>query len=535
MVDISGYLKTIRDGQSGETVRDAIINCMRDINEDGQVKKASLVITKPDNVTYKPGKGKAFSSVTVNITGGESDPNKTIKYETLTVTELTENGTYPKEDQPDTYYDKVEVAIDWDKVSHPSNLGEEADMTTYKTDENGNKYWDARLVGYDYVKRIWIPNSIASGLPSGDYPGANATGPFKVEFYDRDVAKGTPRLLSTVTVGKGENAEILYDKVLPNVGGTFLMWNPPVNSVTKDTKTYARYTNKSTGDPKDLARSWDQVVNMSAEEVLGNYNILEVVGTDGSSKVPLNPFTYTSKVPVSGSTEEFRTFSMTNPKVKFNIRMQCVGVGENGSKTSWLAMDPLPRSWLTEGDSELVSEDGCVKATSPTDDWASCYLHQFFEGSLINALPAAIKSHLVKVPKVTLGANQYYPYTGDLGQVNKEVPSSIWIPSMREVGDMFPEESFPVIGNYAPNFRTIERAGLNYIPYWTPDFLTPRTSGSINNVCLRSLERTAIYGGTLAYFSVNLDGVSGNYYAGVLNGCFGNTNDSGIYIGFCLG
>jgi hypothetical protein len=525
MADITGYLKTIRDGQSGETVRDAIINCMRDINEDGQVKKASLVITKPDNVTYKPGKGKAFSSVTVNITGGESNPNKTIHYETLTVTELTENGTYPTEEQPDTYYDKVEVAIDWDKVSHPSNLGEEAEMTTYETDENGNKYWDAQLAGFDYVKRIWIPNSIASGLPGGDYPGGGGgAGPFKVNFYDRLKSTGSAKLLTTVTVDKGGNAEILYTKEYPRVYGTFMMWDPPVKYVTKSIDTYAKYYTPSGNSPSDLGKTWDEILAMNGEELLGKYNRLEVVADDESSRVRLPGMLKLMSKTYSSPSEpqEYDELDVDVPTAKFTLRMQCVGVGENGSRTTWLSMQPLPADWILDT-GESIHDNICHKTYYGTDDWASCWLHQIFEKSLLAGFPEAVRKNIVTVPKATWGAAQYPPISGANEFAQKSIGSSIWLPSIREVGDLFSDYD-PEGGSGAVENDEPENAGLNYSYYWTPDMLTQN-----GGVMLRSLVRvTTTYGAFGLYNHINDSKTLLASNAEISSG-------NHLHIGFCLG
>ena len=533
MADISGYLKTIRDGQSGETVRDAIINCMRDINEDGQVKKASLVITKPDNVTYKPGKGKAFSSVTVNITGGESDPNKTIKYETLTVTELTENGTYPTEEQPDTYYDKVEVAIDWDKVSHPSNLGEEAEMTTYETDENGNKYWDAALAGFDYVKRIWIPNSIASGLPGGDYPGANTTGPFKVDFYDMLPQLGTPHKIETVTVAKNGDAGALYDKAYPTVGGKFLKWDPDVSKVTKDMVTYARYSSKGSYDPQEIGKSWDLIMAMDPEELLGKWNYLDVVGEDGRSRVGgFGRYFKLSTVSYNPDGSDPISLTIEDPTVKFTIRMQCVALGENGSKTTWLAMDPLPPAWIADGQTGGINAQGMAANNLGIDDWPVSWTQDILSKIIAKALPGAIQNHLKDVIKPTYGVSQYNPLDIVPPQLRlKDSGGKVWLPSVGEIGALFSDYT----AEYG--FPSGEQSAVNYSDIWTPDFLT----GSVYTepvVYTRSYYLGVKGTGTSDYIwgMGSYDTRNKTVWASDLPTFFTHSqNGSGAYIGFCLG
>ena len=82
MAETKNYADIIRSANSGETVRDAIIRCMQEINADAAVKAKNLLITTTENKTYRAGTGYAFKNVTVNIDQeGESDPNKTYRFE----------------------------------------------------------------------------------------------------------------------------------------------------------------------------------------------------------------------------------------------------------------------------------------------------------------------------------------------------------------------------------------------------------------------------------------------------------------------
>ena len=46
MAEISGHLKIIKDASNGEDVRDAIINCMNEINKDSAFKVTNKTIQK---------------------------------------------------------------------------------------------------------------------------------------------------------------------------------------------------------------------------------------------------------------------------------------------------------------------------------------------------------------------------------------------------------------------------------------------------------------------------------------------------------
>lgn len=534
MADITGYLKTIRDANSGETVRDAITSCMRDINEDGAVKKASLVITKPDNVTYKPGKGKAFSSVTVNITGGESNPNKTIHYETFRVTNETENGTYPQTPQEDTYYDKIEVAIDKEAYETPTNFGEQADIEFWETDETtGQKYWDASFAGYDYVRRINIPNSLAGDIPGGgDYPGGSGgAGPFKVTFYDRLQSAGSPHKIKEVTVEKNGDAAALFNSdggAYPSYGGTFLRWDPPVNNVTKSMSTYARYYTPQSGSPVQIPKTWEEIIATADHSAfIGKFAYLEVKGeNEGYAILPTNQV-YRSKVYQNVTNpQEYNTLEIANPKAKFMIPMQCVALGESSSRSTWLAMNPLPYNYVIDGDQEIHSAVA-DKTDKGTDDWNSCYLHQFFEKCLIQGFPDVLKSNIRYVTKWSWGASQYPPISGPVDYLQKASTCKLWIPSVGEIDGMMTDYE-NAGGAGAPEFRESETGSVNYSQVWTPNGIDEAGSNVI--IQCRSMARLSTYYGNLARYVKN--GTTKTYNAN--GGDFSAGNPTGLYIGFCL-
>ena len=102
MADISGYLNNIRSAESGETVRDSIIQCLNKINNDNPNKTKPLNVTA--NGTYTSETGFSYNPVTVNVPAGGAS-NYT--FEEL---EVTENGEYePEEDN--TMYKKVTVNV----------------------------------------------------------------------------------------------------------------------------------------------------------------------------------------------------------------------------------------------------------------------------------------------------------------------------------------------------------------------------------------------------------------------------------------
>jgi hypothetical protein len=337
MADISGYLKIISGASSGEAVRDAIVNCMRAINSDAAIKVTSLLITKADNVTYKAGVGQAYKNVTVNISGsGESDPEKTYKFASCTVTEGTGNGTITPTDlgyDENTYFDKVEVAIDWESIMHPANLGEEATMSYTLTDSNsGKKYWDASAAGYDYVKRIWVDTNVGN-LP--DYPGGSTSGGVKRYTVNYYTSKDLTDCFYKVDCDEGRSPDEPSKNTPRYPTGTGnLVWMPQC-AVTSDPKTQIRYP--SFEDPtisdEDIYDSWKDIINNEHGSGGRYYPLGSRKYVSWSASIPFThdkavfDYDWATHIPSTGS----YTFNCDILFIK-------VAIGESSSSSTWLGI-----------------------------------------------------------------------------------------------------------------------------------------------------------------------------------------------------
>lgn len=447
MADIRQYTNVIRTANSGESVRDAIVNCMKDINADSAIKATNLSITKDDNVTYTAPKGYAFKNVTVNIDSeGETDPDKTYTFEELSIT-----SSEPQEYVPEgtnKAYSKVIVDIEgWDALT--SHLGEEATMTEVLTDETtGQKYWDADLAGFDYVKRIWIGDSAAINLP--DYPGggggAGGTGPFTVTFYNEGntmigSVSGIPYGGSAYTYMSAELEEKVK-KVENN--GKFSNWSPRVDYVTGSYPTKPQMIKASAGGSLDQY-TWEDILSNQAKFSPGS------TATIISDEVTVPAVTIYNKAVVDVSSGHPHA-KLVMPEHTYGagflvLNVMLVAHGEGGTNSTWLATTNIGKSLQQFIDAAGGNLDGISTINAGDhgcDDMTSTIEYQFLDKYLSYFFPEPVRSALrIDNTKAQWGFSSYTYSIGDVrnNETGKNLftlqkggkAGRIWLPSMTEL------------------------------------------------------------------------------------------------------
>lgn len=372
MADISQHLNVIQTATSGEAVRDAIIKCMKDINADSAIRATNLVIKTADNVTHTAPKGYAYKNVTVNIEGGEDDPNRTYNYEELSVTNETANQTFPPSDQPNTVYSKVIVNIDWDAIAGDSNIGEYGTITQTKPDPvTGQQYWDAITDGYYAVKRVYLGTGVTiPGVnPSGQYPPVDpggTDGPFTVQFKNEKGAifysvKNIPRGRSVYEVDPNVDTELKKVERLTTSKGTFNRWIG--------------------GDIMNVTRSFTAEPDFGQGQAIGGQSWNDIAKSKGagirigesaplhSPQVRLSDITLIARVPHTAS--DYATIYLpahTYPAGFLSLKPMCVAHGEGGTTSTWLSTISIGKNI-----DAFVSEAGGTK-TGPlyTDSQYGC-------------------------------------------------------------------------------------------------------------------------------------------------------------------
>lgn len=407
MADISQYLNVIQTAASGEAVRDAIIKCMKDINADSAIRATNLVIKTADNVTHTAPKGYAFKNVTVNIEGGEDDPNKTYNYEELSVTNETENQTFPPDDKPNTVYSKVIVNIDWDAIAGDSNIGEYGTITQTKPDPvTGQQYWDAITDGYYAVKRVYLGTgiSIPGVNPGGSYPGndpGGTDGPFTVQFKNEKgviFAKvpNIPKHGSVYEADSSIDGKLKEVERLTTSKGTFSRWKG--GDITNVTYSFTAEPEFTQGEAI-AGKSWTDIAKTGGASIaIGQSATLH------SPQVSLSDITLVARVPNSASS--YATIYLpahTYTAGFLTLKPMCVGHGEGGTTSSWLSTVAVGKSV-----NNFVSEAGGT-ITGPLytdtqwgcDDVTSSLVYQFMQ----RILPLFFPEELMYALKSSNGQN----------------------------------------------------------------------------------------------------------------------------------
>ena len=427
MADISGYLNNIRSAESGETVRDSIIQCLNKINNDNPNKTKPLNVTA--NGTYTSETGYSYNPVTVNVPAGGSS-NYT--FEEL---EVTENGEYePEEDN--TMYKKVTVNV--------PQLANDLAPDGYTITQNGE--YDPLLDGYDGYGKIIVNVNEATG-----------DGPFTVEFYDKDVSDPTGTVMQTQTVNKNGSASFDPRNGYPTspIGQVFMGWNPEPVNVTRDLKCYPRFGDQTVA-VGEIPDSWEVICSKGgAGYPIGSFKSLAYGATfDGSELIPY--------FPNAGIGE--------NDKYVYNTITLMVKVadGEDGSTSSWLGV--ANTNSLTKSSGSGPSSIVLWTPQYWDNDWYSMgnqYLRGFYNGAYFNHMSDIFKQHIKAVTKYTVKTDIVYP-TSD----------KIWIPSAKEIfldgvtygepqGERYMYYDYDMLYNRSTDYFTPEEyeAAKNNVPY----------------------------------------------------------------------
>jgi len=409
---IDQYLDIIRNANSGESVRDAIIKCMRDINAESAIRALNLLITKADNVTHTAPAGFAFKNVTVNIDGeGESDPDKTYVYKEFSVTNETENGEYPGSDEPNTAYNRVIVDIDWDGIT--GGIADEATMTYTTTDPTtGQKYWDVITdEGYTAAKRIWIGTGLNLGLP--DYPGGpgttpgSTTGPFVVTYLNetkRTIATvtGVPYGGSVYTTDPEINTKLEGQYAKTFNGQPFSNWiGGDPNYVTSNMTLRPNYTFQTS--PGTIEKPWTEIMENKGADI-GIGSTIRVVMNEPVDLAHMNVM---SGATIDDShnhlTALFASKSVSAGAI--NVEMMVVAHGEGGTTTTFLATEPLSYDFLNNriynwsNDVSFmpqgVGRPGGLMATNyGCDDVVSSYYYYILMYTIWRLLPSELRDNI---------------------------------------------------------------------------------------------------------------------------------------------
>lgn len=503
MADISGYLNNIRSAESGETVRDSIIQCLNKINNDNPNKTKPLNVTA--NGTYTSETGYSYNPVTVNVPAGGSS-NYT--FEEL---EVTENGEYePEEDN--TMYKKVTVNV--------PQLANDLAPDGYTITQNGE--YDPLLDGYDGYGKIIVNVNEATG-----------DGPFTVQFYDKVVTDPTAKVINTQTVNKNGNADFggpAYP-VDPS-GKPFVGWNPNPINVTRDLKCYPVFSEHQMM-PGEISDSWETIcAKAGAGYPIGSYKDLYFSAT----------FTVAELAAVGA------TGYSTDQTITFEVEAIKVAEGENNTISTWITT-PSTLSF----DYNKWSID---KNADRQLDWEHCnfrkwlqLLHTKFSPIFLQCIKPVYKysqNSIATQPPYSILTTQDY----------------LWVPSVKEMcidTDYWHHDLDKVFYQDAMTYEQLRAKYYEGVPLAMPYFNTigikpvqrdewffmgvGQTFSEYNIGLFR--DRVSIFNDRHASFPAAVfntytdpdtgDEVSARYVADSNNGHYGNNDPTHHIFGFCMG
>ena len=452
MADISGYLNNIRSAESGETVRDSIIQCLNKINKDNPNQTKPLNVTA--NGTYTSETGYSYNPVTVNVpTGGASG----YTFEEL---EVTENGEY-EPDEDNKMFNKVTVNV--------PQFANELAPDGYTITQNGE--YDPLLDGYDGYGKIIVNVNEKTG-----------DGPFTVEFYNKPITDPSATLIHTETVNKnGSVTFTALDGTTNGQGQWFKGWSPDPTNVTRDLKCYPVYSDIVI-DPTEISDTWDQIcANGGAPYPIGAHKSLYV-------EVPAQNWDYNNPTLIENCPFYMDGTTKLYPRGVYNntiniavtgflLDMVKVAQGESGSTSTWLSrkrtyanVSNTDRAlFIGSGKNGDSSAPGWFKHPDPSiliqkrQDWGNssvrAYLNEYFFKCMSPMMQASIKP----VSKTYYGAMSYdqtWPQAAF-----KQSSDRIWIPSMAEfktwINSYVHDSSYPVTVSKFEELLSLEQ-GVDY-------------------------------------------------------------------------
>lgn len=470
MADISGYLNNIRSAESGETVRDSIIQCLNKINKDNPNQTKPLNVTA--NGTYTSETGFSYNPVTVNVpSGGQSG----YTFEEL---EVTENGEY-EPDEDNKMFNKVTVNV--------PQLAKDLAPDGYTITQNGE--YDPLLDGYDGYGKIIVNVNEKTG-----------DGPFTVEFYNKPVTDPSAALIHTETVNKyGSVAYTALDGTTNGQGQWFKGWSPDPVNVTRDLKCYPVYSDIVI-DPTEISDTWDQIcANGGAPYPIGAHKSLYI-------EVPEQTWSASPSSIVEGTPVREIDGKRCYPRGRNNkevyiartgflLDMVKVAQGESGSTSTWLSKNPTYAN-VSDSDRALYigsagdTANGCAGWGDIDNygyvvnrfDWGNSAIRTYLHEKFMPCMPTSLQSTIKAVSKTYYGSLNYIDITP--AKAFKQSSDKIWIPSIAELKTFFnSKELSSGYSSILAKFRDLLgiETGIDY----TTNYEDIGLIFSSNGVCLR--------------------------------------------------
>jgi len=494
-VNIDPYLQIIREASDGEDVRDAICNCMSEINKDAAfVVKNKEINEKLSqlNKTYSAPAGTVWKQVTLNVTddtSGEQINNGAINTVDFEVNNMTENRTYNAREEHGENAQWGNIIVNVDHSGEWEGIVDNVVISQANLDEGT---FHAESMGYTAVKSITFSDA-QSVAQRGGTIGAGGVAQFPVIFYND---KNKSSVNEKLTVLEGADATIY--KTEPNpvdaTGGLpFAGWAP------SDTKIHAasEFTpifKAGTHGEGEFAGEWEDMAigqwkSVTVPIVRTNSSARRLYSAIKSQEDGTTPLYYD----IHASTE-YQDGAYYSPLV---IPFMKVAEGTFlSTRAVSLRNDTLGPLHTNDIIPSRIGESN----NNGWDHWNSTYAKQFLEKILLPMFPTSLRQKIKAVSKDTKGSNIALTRSEHNHDTTTTVTVSsldtLWVPSLAEVWSFdgvqncFTDVSYMNITVYDDLWAQKESRGVDYAascPEWVTAVKQNYASqGSTLNIGLRS-------------------------------------------------
>jgi hypothetical protein len=473
--NIQPYIDIIRNSTDGDNVRDAIINCMQEINKESKYKVKSKVISGTVGnmeTHYVAGSGTVWKDVTLDLKlpDGSEVPESQLVVDDFYVDNNTPNGDHPPESGH--RWGTIHVDIDWSQYAN-EDIAEQIEITT--DDLDPNSVYHAETSGFTSMRSIKFSNvkSTAGGMVG---PGGQIV--YNVEFKN----EAGQLVFGPVQVPAGDDADKYYNGPNPpdsGHSGYKIGWKPSGSkSVRRDytgnNALVVQYDNYSFGDD-EIADDWATIArNGGAPYPIGSYKTMILAE---NQQVNIQPHAWETRCPIieeqDGSIKILDTMHYVNsPELSFYgqaIKFIKTGSGENGSTSSWIASDPIRFNNAVQ----FGYYETSIADHYETSDWEDSVWRQLFNSyDFMSLFPSDVRNSIKSVNKPYYGVSSHVHDGQHLASIRKSVNSKIWIPSASEYRNII-RSSYNRDHDqhsYSNDFYKLDETAADYRSIWSNDY-----------------------------------------------------------------
>lgn len=420
MADISNQIKQLETAARGEQVRDAIIDAIEAINDQGGNANTLDGHPAEDFVTATALANAINDMATpIDAINGESIPgsitaklNKTSESKNAIKDAIVSKGIEIDNDLPLSGYA--------DKIKTITTQGENGDITIsdngtfYASDYNYDAFRSVEVDVQPNLGEITITENGTVSASSQGYDGFSSVtvnvsggggGGGGEDGWTVVFMSGSNMLQMSHGIEDGGTAT--YEGETPTKSGCiFSGWRPSNTNIRMDTVCYAQFIPIEV--PGEIQDSWDRIVsNRGRDYALGEWKTINI-----------------------GIIDDDRFISAVTDldhrnRINFGTLKMCkVDEGEDGSGSTWISMNCIPQ--------DLMIEKGYNWGTTYADNSIYDPIRKVFR-ALVDYMPNSLRDGIVSVKKYSAGwiydqRTSTHEFYHDF-----ETTDKIWLPSAQEI------------------------------------------------------------------------------------------------------